>query len=126
MRPRFLVALFALLSVAAEPKPVPRMQAVPLPYDQVSLQRDGQELARYHFGPELRRPFVFPIMGPAGRSLTRMGHPHDPVTHSHHNSVWVSHHKVNEVDFWGDLGKGKGRIVHQKIEGFLDGDDRAA
>jgi hypothetical protein len=110
----------------AEPKPVPRMQAIPLPYDQVSLQRDGQELARYHFGPGLRRPFVFPIIGPAGRSLTRMGHPHDPITHSHHNSVWVSHHMVNGVDFWGDHGKGKGRIVHQRVEKLDDGDDRAS
>jgi hypothetical protein len=102
------------------------MQAIPLPDDQVSLQRDGQELARYHFGPTLRRPFVFPLIGPSGRSLTRMGHPHDPITHSHHNSVWVSHHLVNGVDFWGDQGKGKGRIVHQRIEGFVDADDRAS
>lgn len=111
---------------AAEPKPVPRMQAIPLPDEQVSLLRDGRELARYHYGAGLRRPFVFPIVGPSGRSLTRMGHPHDPITHSHHNSVWVSHHDVNGVDFWGDHGKGKGRIVHQRIESFVDSDERAA
>src|SRR5436309_1625926 len=75
-------------------KPVPRVQAIPLPYDQVSIQVDGRERTRYHFGPGLRRPFLFPVVGPSGRSLTRMGHPHDPVTHSHHNSVWISHHDV--------------------------------
>ena len=101
-----------------QPKPVPRLQAVPQPHDQVSFQRDGQEIARYHFGRDLRRPFVFPVVGPSGRSLTRMGHPRDPESHSHHNSVWVSHHMVNGVDFWGDRGKGK--IVHQRVEKLED------
>jgi hypothetical protein len=100
------------------------MQAVPLPYDQVSLQRDGAEIARYHFGPALHRPFVFPVVGPAGQCLTRMGHPHDPVGHSHHNSVWISHFAVNGVDFWGDTGKG--RIVHKRVEQLDDGSDHAS
>ena len=108
-----IAALFA-----AGPKPVPRLQAVPQPYDQVSFQRDGQEVVRYHFGRDLRRPFVFPIVGPSGRSLTRMGHPRDPESHSHHNSVWVSHHDVNGVSFWDDRAKGK--IVHQRVEKLED------
>ena len=103
-----------------EPKPVPLVQVLPQAHDQASFQRDGQELTRYHFGPDGRRTYLFPINGPAGRSLTRIGHPHDPVSHSHHNSVWVSHHMVDGVDFWGDRGKGK--IVHQRIERYDDGD----
>jgi hypothetical protein len=100
------------------------MQAVPLPYDQISFQRDGEEVTRYHFGPALRRPFLFPLIGPAGRSLTRMGHPHDPVGHSHHNSVWITHHDVNGVGFWND--QGKGRIVNQRIEKLTDDDHEAS
>ena len=76
-------------------RPVPLVQAVPQPYEQVSFQREGTELARLHFGPGLNRPFIFPLLGPSGRSVTRMGHPHDPVSHSHHNSIWVSHNDVN-------------------------------
>lgn len=110
----------------AQPKAAPRVQAVPQPYDQVSFQRDGVEIARFHFGAALKRPFVFPLIGPSGRSLTRMGHPHDPIGHSHHNSVWISHHDVNGVTFWGDTGKNTGRIVHLKIEKFTDGDDEAS
>ena len=106
-----------------QPKPVPRMQAVPQPYDQVSFQRDGQEIARYHFGPTLKRPFIFPVIGPAGRSLTRMGHPRDPQTHSHHNSVWITHQSVDGVNFWED--RGKARIAHQRIEAFEDLGDTA-
>ncbi|NLX22190.1 MAG: hypothetical protein GXY55_11075, partial [Phycisphaerae bacterium] len=74
-----------------EPKAVARVQVVPLPYGQAAFEREGVEMARYHFGAGLERPFLYPIVGPSGRSLTRMGHPHDPQSHSHHNSVWVSH-----------------------------------
>jgi len=126
----FVLALaVCVLAVSAEagelqPKPVPRMQAVPQPYHQVSFQRDGKEIARYHFAPSLDRPFVFPIIGPSGRPLTRMGHPHDPESHGHHNSVWTSHHDVNGTDFWSN-NRG-GRIVHQRIERLDDGPDQAA
>ena len=101
-----------------EPKAVPGMQVAPLPYDQASFQRNGVEIARYHFGGDLDRPFVYPIIGPSGRSLTRMGHPWDPTGHSHHNSVWISHNDVDGVSFWADGG---GRIVHKRVVGFEDG-----
>lgn len=103
-----------------KPKSIPRLLAVPQPYDQVSFQRDRQEIARYHYGTNLNRPFVFPLIGPSGVSLSRLGHPHDPQTHSHHNSFWVAHHDVNGTDFWGDHAKRQGRIVHQRLEPFLD------
>jgi hypothetical protein len=55
-----------------------------------------------------------------------MGHPHDPVGHSHHNSFWVSHSDVNGVSFWADRGKEPlGRIVHRRIERLTDGDAEA-
>src|SRR5436305_647127 len=102
---------FGLVAAEAVPrsKAVPVMQAIPLPHKEVSFQRDGVEIARYVFGHDLNRPFVFPVIGPSGRSLTRMGHPHDPETHSHHNSVWISHRDINGFNFWED--RGKARIV---------------
>lgn len=116
-------------SAADEPlsgaRPVPRVQVLPLPYDQASFQFDGRELTRYHFGAALRRPFLYPLAGPAGWSLTRMGHPHDPVSHSHHNSVWISHANVSGVDFWTDHGQDKGRIVCRAVERYEDGDQGA-
>ena len=122
-----LAHVFSILFVGAfiltrpalpAPKPVPRMQVIPQPYHQASFQRDGLEIARYHFGPSLHRPFIYPLIGPSGRSLTRMGHPHDPESHSHHNSVWISHHDVGGTDFWSDGGKGK--IRHNRIIKFED------
>ena len=101
-------------------RPVPAVQVVPLPYDQATFEHQGRELTRYHFGPDLRRPFWYPILGPAGRSLTRMGHPHDPTGHSHHNSVWISHMNVDGVDFWVDRGPNAGQIVHQRVLQYDD------
>ncbi len=101
-----------------EPKAVPRLQVVPLPYGQAAFEAHGVEITRYHFGAGLKRPFLFPIVGPSGRSLTRMGHPHDPESHSHHNSVWISHFDVNGVDFWGD--RSGATIRHKRIVEYID------
>lgn len=106
------------------PKPVPRMQVIPMPYHQASFQRDGVELTRYHFGPGLHRPFLFPVIGPSGRSLTRLGHPHDPESHSHHNSVWISHNDIDGISSWNDRGGGK--IRHKRIVKFEDTGERSS
>ena len=71
----------------------------------------------------MRRPFLYPVLGPAGRSLTRMGHPHDPVSHSHHNSVWIAHNDIGGVDFWSDKG---GMIETLRITRLEDGDRSAS
>jgi len=122
--------LFAVSAKAAaaetelpDARPAPSVQVLPLPHDQASFQHDGKELTRYHFGRSLTRPFCYPMAGPGGRSLTRIGHPHDPVSHSHHNSVWISHQKVEQVNFWED--RGGVRIEHQRIEQYADGETAA-
>ena len=84
----------------------------------VAFEVDGEKAAAYHYGPGYSRPFVFPLVGPAGYRVTRLGHPHDPEGHSHHLSVWVGHRAVNGVNFWED---GEGRIVHDRIEALSDG-----
>ena len=121
---KYFLLVFLLLAAVAQTAEVPQLQTIPLPNHEVSFQRDGFEIARYHFSPDLRRPFVFPVIGPSGRSLTRMGHPRDPESHSHHNSIWISHHDVNGVSFWDD--RAKGRIVHRRVLRFDDGHDSAS
>ncbi len=109
-------------------KPVPRVQAVPMPHHITSFQLDGRELTAMHFDPRDMRPFCYPIRGSREASLTRMGHPHDPLTHSHHNSVWVTHNSVNDLDFWSDNAKQQGRIVNVEVSrgGYEDTDDYAS
>jgi hypothetical protein len=125
---RLATKVVCLLAVTASaqfaPKPVPRMQALPLPHHEISFQRHGEELTRFHFDPADKRPFLHPLNGPSGRSLTRMGHPHDPVTHSHHNSLWLSHQNVNGLNLWEDGGRGQIRCV--RVEQLDDGDETAS
>jgi hypothetical protein len=102
----------------------PRVQAVPWSDQQVSFQVDGREVAVYHYGPASPRPYLFPLVGPAGRPVTRLTHPHDPVGHGHHRSVWVGHHDVNGHDFWGETAGT--RLAHERIEGYEDGVDAAS
>jgi len=82
---------------------VPRVQLVPQPDEQVSFQVDGQEKLRWHAAPRYPRPFFFPLIGPSGRSVTRMGHPAAP-DHNHHRSLWWGHQNVGSVNFWEERG----------------------
>jgi len=107
------------------PKPVAHLQVLPLPSDQASIERGGREIARYYFAKDLHRPFLYPLIGPSGKSLTRMGHPRDPNGHSHHNSCWVSHHDVGGVAFWNDAKTSEGRIVHLRVLRYEDANDEA-
>lgn len=105
-------------------KPIPRLQAIPEPYEQIAFRRQQDEVARFHYSDRMLRPFVHPIIGPAGKNLTRMGHPHDPHGHRHHYSFWVAHNSLNGVNFW--MEEGKGRILCKMIETLEDGDAQAA
>ena len=101
----------------------PRMQAIPVPESKLSIQRDGVEVLGYQYGTYgdySARPFFFPVVGPSGRYLTRIGHPHDPVGHHHHYSIWLAYHFINDVNFWSDE-ETSGKQVHQRFSRFVDG-----
>src|SRR6187455_2140055 len=101
----------------------PRCQALPLPDHQASFQIDGVERLRWHYGRQYPRPFFYPLVGPTGSSLTRMGHPGD-FTHEHHRSIWFAHHAVAGADFWSE---GKRTSIRQKEWlDYLDSDSEAA
>ena len=100
----------------------PRCEAVPLAGQQVSLRVDGGERVRWHFGSEYPRPFFYPLLGPSGNSLTRMGHPGAP-NHDHHRSIWFAHNKVVGIDFWSD--NLPPRIRQSQWLVYEDGDEEA-
>jgi len=83
---------------------------VPDPDHQASFLLDHQEMLRWHFGKAYPRPFFFPVIGPSGGKLTRMGHPGAP-NHDHHQSIWFAHKDVNGHDFWSN---GKDTQIRQK------------
>lgn len=83
------------------PYQFPRCQILPLPDQQAAVLIDGSERLRWHFGKQYPRPFFYPLNGPRGSSLTRMGHP-GAENHDHHRSAWFAHHKVLGISFWSD------------------------
>jgi hypothetical protein len=114
--------ILAAVSSAEEPFQIKRCEIVPLPEDQVSFQIDGVEKTRWHFGTGYPRPFFYPLLGPSGTSLTRMGHP-GAENHDHHRSVWPAHADVAGVDFWSDDTDAR---VRQKFwYSYRDGNDEA-
>src|SRR5207247_10605851 len=102
---------------------IPRCQVVPLPDDQVSFEIDGRERLRWHFGSRYPRPFFYPLIGPSGAPLTRMGHPGD-AGHDHHRSIWLAHNQVAGQDFWADTSKT--RIRQKRWLAYQDADSEAA
>lgn len=102
---------------------IPHCEVLPLPNHQFSFVIDGTERTRWHFGTEYPRPFFYPLRGPSGRSLTRMGHPGAP-NHDHHQSIWFAHHKVLGIDFWSNAGGGR-QIRQLEWLALEDGADAA-
>jgi hypothetical protein len=101
---------------------IPRCQIIPEPEDQAVFQIGDQEVLRWHYGKEYPRPFFYPLNGPSGQSLTRMGHP-GAANHDHHRSVWFAHNKVLGMDFWAD-----GKEMQIRQHGWLvyqDGEEEA-
>jgi hypothetical protein len=102
----------------------PRVQALP-GIDRASMRIDGVERVGYEFGQSKPRPFLFPVVGPSGPQLTRMGHP-NPVGHEHHRSVWFGHQKINSINFWEERAQSDIQIRHKRVVVYQDGPDWAA
>jgi hypothetical protein len=109
----------------------PQMQIRPLwPVRGVLHVREADApVASYHVGPvrvpdkgdplAIRRPFLYPVHGPDGASLTEVGKPHDPTgSHAHHRSIWIAHASIDGHDFWSQRG---GIIAHDGFEAMEDG-----
>jgi len=112
----------ALPNGEVAPRPYPfLMQVEPQAGGGLAFYRGKDLLLGYQYLPEWRlKPFFYPVVGPAGVGLTRLGHPHDIVGHRHHLSLWVAHQNINSINFWEE-GEGKGRQVQQAILRLEDG-----
>ena len=81
-------------------RPFPAVQVLPDANDRVWVSHDDRNLLGYCHGGQYRKPFFYPVSGPSGRSVTRLGHPRDfGGGHDHHRSLWIEHENVNNVSF---------------------------
>jgi hypothetical protein len=71
----------------------------------VVVKIDGQPFVQY-WTRAGSKPVVWPIIGPTGQPMTRaypMGKgENEREDHIHQRSLWFTHGKVNDVDFWGE------------------------
>lgn len=81
------------------------------------VEINGELFTEYHY-QEVSRPFLYPILGPDGLSMTRnwpmRETPGEDRDHPHHRSLWWAHGDVNGVDFWSE-GAQAGRTVHEEF-----------
>jgi hypothetical protein len=80
---------------------------------------DGKEIAALVHDPDERKPYVYPVIGPNGRPITR-AYPMEIVEgekkdHPHQRSLWFTHGAVGGVDFWSET-RSAGRVRQVEIE----------
>ncbi len=98
------------------------LQLSVVPDKAITIQRGQTLLAAVWYGPWVQRPYIYPFLAPGGHEVTRLGHPLDPVGHSHHRSIWIGHHSVSGLNFWEESPQ-SGRIaVKEIIEKSAEGD----
>lgn len=88
----------------------------------VRVELNGELFTEYHY-QEYSFPLFYPVIGPGGAPMTRNYPfkvlPEEDHDHPHHRSLWFTHSRINEVNFWAvnDFkGRKPGRTEH---DGFL-------
>lgn len=90
--------------------------------DKIEVRIKGQFFTAYHFGRQVARPFLYPLIGPGGKHITRRlaGKEDKDLDHHHHRSFWVAHGDVNGIDNWSEK-EGHARTVHDSFEALQEG-----
>ena len=133
---RTLLITFALLVigsrlVTAEPAPVTVKSSI----GEFAFYAGDELIARYKAGPEVAKPYIWPLKAPGGVPVTcawplKKGLPNESTDHVHQKSAWFCHGDVipegldlkmrsadkhiKGVDFWSET-KGHGVIRCVKI-----------
>lgn len=71
--------------------------------DALEVRVRGELLTVFHYGEELRKPYLWPLTAEGGVHITRdfpMGEPDKSKDHPHHTSFWTAHGDVNGADYW--------------------------
>jgi hypothetical protein len=130
--PAFAILLFVPAIYAAEPTALTAKKT-----DNAIEFYAGKELvARYHIGPDVAKPYLWPLNAPGGTCVTRgwpmqEGLPNETKDHVHQKSAWFCHgdvipeglelkirsadKNVKGVDFWSE-GKGHGIIACVRVD----------
>lgn len=71
---------------------------------------EGQLFTRYMYSRDVAKPYLYPLIGPHGKSLIQDG----PDDHLHHHGIWWGHDDVNGHKLYHEF-RGEGRQVHRQF-----------
>jgi hypothetical protein len=106
-------------------RPKARVEVKGAGEDAIAVIIDGAEFTRLLSSREQFKPYLFPIVGPNGKMITRQYPmvkklPGEDQDHPHHRSLWFDHGNVNGVDYWAE-GDKKGRIRQVEVKSMGGG-----
>ena len=130
-----IAAASAVLPICAQVKITPDAQKIP-------VEINGKPFTDFWVaGPEVAKPFLFPVRAASGTYITRMW-PMENVPeeakarkdHPHQRGLWFAHAKVNDLDFWNIAPLNqppynradRGKIVLEKLGDIKSGKDQGS
>ena len=99
-----------------------------VPRKAVVVRRGKAIVAACWFGPDVRRPYVYPFIGPHGLGMTRSfpiktGVPGESHDHPHQKPMFFAYGWVNGVNFFAE-SPGCGKTVHDQLLKVQSGSER--
>src|SRR3954453_10744412 len=93
------LGVLAVLPVAAQVK-------ITQGKNQIAVEIDGKPYTTFFYGPDVAKPYLYPLRAPSGLAVTR-SYPMDKVEgestdHQHQRSMWFAHDSVNKYDYWNN------------------------
>ncbi len=113
-----------VLTDAERPAGGPEVELTEQEGDRIQVKVGGEVVTNYHYGADVARPVLYPIIGPFGQGVTR-AYPmetieDDHMDHVHHRSIWVAWGDVNGSDNWSEE-EGAGKVLHRGFDGWSGG-----
>lgn len=97
--------------------------------DRISVDIDDKPFTEFLFGPEVAKPFFYPLRAASGTVVTRKfpleESPGDSKDHPQHRGLTFAHADLNGLNFWANeaFNNGaKGKIVVRKIGSVQSGE----
>jgi hypothetical protein len=71
--------------------------------DTVDFLVNGELFTTWHGGPDVVRPYCYPVLGPGGVQMTReVSNDRSKMDHIHHKGIYTAMGDVNGVDNWSE------------------------
>src|SRR5260370_4796917 len=115
MRMKALCTVFLLLPISAQ-------VSVKEASDRVSVDIDGKPFTALWIGPDVAKPYLYPLRAASGTEVTRrfplQDAPGDSKDHPHHRGLTFGHADLNGFNYWANEAfnpGAKGKIVVDRV-----------